>query len=204
VTDPADQASRAPEDSFYSDREKQQMLRLARTTLEVSAAIHQIPAIDLGALPSSLRRPAACFVSLHRRIDGALRGCTGTLAARRPLALEIAEITVQTAFNDPRFVPVRSAEVPDLRIEISVLTPPQPLAFAGPDDLAVKLRPHLDGVTLRLNGRRATFLPQVWDAYPDPAIFLGLLSEKMGCEPDAWRDPTLEVETYQAIVFEEP
>lgn len=193
-----------PARDLYSDGDKRRMLALARETLELSTATRQTPPIDLETLPPALQRPAACFVSLHRRIDGALRGCTGTLVARRPLAVEIVEITVQTAFNDPRFMPVRAAEVPDLRIEISVLTPPEPLAFDTPDDLVAKLRPHIDGVTLRLDARRATFLPQVWDAYPDPVIFLGLLSEKMGFEPDAWRDPHLEVDTYQAIVVEEP
>lgn len=193
-----------PARDLYSDSDKRQMLTLARDTLELSTATRQTPPVNLDMLPPALRRSAACFVSLHRRNDGALRGCTGTLVVRRPLAVEIVEITVQTAFNDPRFMPVRAAEVPDLRIEISVLTPPQPLEFDNPDDLVAKLRPHIDGVTLRLDARRATFLPQVWDAYPDPVIFLGLLSEKMGFEPDAWRDPRLEADTYQAIIVEEP
>lgn len=198
-----DPAQSDPARSLYNSDDRRQILALARETLELSTSTRQTPPIDLDVLLPALRRPAACFVSLHRRVDGALRGCTGTLVARRPLAVEIVEITIQTAFNDPRFTPVRAAEVPDLRIEISVLTPPQPLAFDSPDDLIARLRPHIDGVTLRLNARRATFLPQVWDAYPDPVIFLGLLSEKMGYEPDAWRDPRLEVETYQAVVVEE-
>jgi AmmeMemoRadiSam system protein A len=189
---------------LYDDADKQQMLRLARETLQHVTATRQPPTIDLESMRPALRRPAACFVSFHRRVDGALRGCTGTLIARQPLALEIAEITVQTAFSDPRFMPVRSAEVPDLRIEISVLTPPEPLTFDGPDDLIARLKPLQDGVTLKLNGRRATFLPQVWESYPDPVIFLSLLSEKMGYDADAWRDPALEVETYRAIVIEEP
>lgn len=189
---------------LYDDADKQQMLRLARETLAHVTATRQAPDINLETARPALQRPAACFVSLHRRVDGALRGCTGTLLSRQPLALEIAEITVQTAFSDPRFMPVRSAEVPDLRIEISVLTPPEPLDFDGPDDLIEKLQPARDGVTLKLDGRRATFLPQVWESYPDPVIFLGLLSEKMGYGEEAWRDPSLEVETYRAIVIEEP
>jgi len=190
-------------DDPYTDSEKQLMLRLARETLELSTTARQVPEVDLESLPPSLQQPAACFVSLHRRDNGALRGCTGTLVPRRPLALEIVEITLQTAFNDPRFLPVTASEVPELRIEISVLTPPKPLTFDGPDDLVKKLRPGVDGVTLRLAGRRATFLPQVWHAYPDPELFLSLLSEKMGLGPDAWRDPDIQVETYEAIVFEE-
>ena len=93
--------------------------------------------------------------------------------------------------------------MPGRHVEISVLTPSQPLEFAGPDDLLRKLRPGVDGVTLRLDRRRATFLPQVWESYPDPRLFLTLLAQKMGADPDAWRDPRLQVETYQAIIIEE-
>ena len=113
-------------------------------------------------------------------------------------------MTIQTAFSDPRFRPVTESEVNGLHVEISVLTPPQPLEFDDSEDLVNKLRPGIDGVTLRLDNRRATFLPQVWESYPDPRIFLSLLSEKMGRAPDAWRDPHLEVETYQAVSIEEP
>ena len=95
--------------------------------------------------------------------------------------------TVQTAFSDPRFPPLLAAELPEIRVEISVLTPSQPLAFDGPEDLLARLTPGIDGVTLRVHGRRATFLPQVWDAYPDPEVFLGLLCQKMGLLPDTWR-----------------
>ncbi|MEL7675229.1 MAG: AmmeMemoRadiSam system protein A, partial [Chloroflexota bacterium] len=131
-------------------------------------------------------------------------GCTGTLVARRPLAEEVVITAGQTALHDPRFAPVAYLELPGLHVEISVLTPPQPLAFDGPDDLLSKLRPNVDGVTLHLDGRRATFLPQVWESAPEPDLFLALLSQKMGYAPEAWRSPDLQVETYQAVVIEEP
>ncbi len=187
----------------YTPQEKHLLLRLARETLERTTNGHTPPDIDLSALPPALAEERACFVTLRRRGNGMLRGCTGTLVARRPLAEEVVNMTIQTAFYDPRFPPVQAYEVPELRIEISVLTPPQPLHFDNPDDLLRKLRPGVDGVTLRLGHRRATFLPQVWEGYPDPQVFLSLLSQKMGAAPDAWRDPRIQVETYQAIVFEE-
>ncbi|GAB4422852.1 MAG: hypothetical protein Kow00106_19940 [Anaerolineae bacterium] len=190
-------------DNTYTPQEKRLLLRLARETLQRVTNGQQPPAVDLTALPPALAEQRACFVTLRRRGNGMLRGCTGTLAARRPLAEEVVYMTIQTAFYDPRFPPVQAYEVPELRIEISVLTPPQPLAFRTPDELLRKLRPGIDGVTLRLGHRRATFLPQVWESYPDPQEFLSLLSQKMGAAPDAWRDPRIQVETYQAIVFEE-
>lgn len=190
-------------DRVYTPEEEHILLALARDTLRAVTRGHPPPPLDLDALPPALLEPRACFVTLRRRSDGALRGCTGTLVARRPLALEVVEMTQQTALNDPRFMPVTAPEIPGLHVEISVLSPPQPLQFDNPDDLLHKLHPGIDGVTLMLDDRRATFLPQVWESYPDPRLFLSLLSEKMGRSPDAWHDPQLQVETYQATVIEE-
>lgn len=190
--------------SEYTPQEHQLLLDLARRTLERTTAGEDPPGVDLESLPPALGEDRACFVTLRRRSDGALRGCTGTLVARRPLVEEVVTMTIQTAFHDPRFMPVTPHEVPGLHIEISVLTPPQPLVFDDPHDLINKLRPGIDGVTLQLDARRATFLPQVWESHPDPIVFLSLLSEKMGHASDAWRDSRLRVETYQAVIIEEP
>jgi AmmeMemoRadiSam system protein A len=190
--------------NHYTTEEETILLGLARRTLEAITCGQSTPIIDLDTLPPALGDDRACFVTMRRRSDGALRGCTGTLLARRALAKEVVSMTVQTALNDPRFRPVSAEEVDHLHLEISILTPPRPLEFDSPEDLLRKLHPGIDGVTLKLHNRRATFLPQVWDSYPDPRIFLSLLSEKMGRAPDAWLDPDIEIETYQAVVIEEP
>ena len=188
----------------YTPDEQKLLLDLARSTLERATLGQSPPEVELDKLLPALTEDRACFVTLRRRLDGALRGCTGTLVARHPLAQEVVSMTIQTAFSDPRFRPVSADEVDGLHVEISVLTPPQPLEFDSPEDLLRKLRPGIDGVTLKLDNRRATFLPQVWESYPDPRVFLGLLSEKMGSAPGAWRHPQIEVETYQAVIIEEP
>lgn len=188
----------------YTPDEQALLLELARRTLEATAAAQPVPVVDSDAMPAALQAERACFVTMRQRADGALRGCTGILAARRSLALEVVQITAQTARSDPRFYPVTPDEVDGLHLEISVLTPPEPLEFTDPDDLVAKLRPGIDGVTLHLDSRRATFLPQVWDHNPDPELFLSLLSQKMGRGPQGWRDPALRVETYQAVIIEEP
>jgi AmmeMemoRadiSam system protein A len=188
----------------YTHEEQRLLLQLARETLEAVTSGRPEPDVNLAQMPPALTEKRACFVTMHRWSDGSLRGCTGTLVARRPLALEVVYTTVQTAFQDWRFFPVTEVEVGDIHLEISVLTPSKPLDFVDSDDLLRKLRPGVDGVTLRLDNQRATFLPQVWESYPDPRVFLSLLAQKMGRSSDAWRDPRIEVETYQAIVFEEP
>ncbi|NLX11987.1 MAG: AmmeMemoRadiSam system protein A [Chloroflexi bacterium] len=187
----------------YTPEQQRLLLAFARQTLQAITAGEPAPTVDLNTLPPELREPRACFVTLRHAATHQLRGCTGTLVARRPLAQEVVFMTMQTACHDPRFFPVTPGEVPELAIEISVLTPPQTLVFSGPDDLVSRLRPGVDGVTLMLNNRRATFLPQVWLSYPDPCVFLDLLCEKMGGLPGDWRSPQIEVETYEAIVIEE-
>ena len=188
---------------YYSLDEQTRLLALARQTLTRITDFKPAPSVNLAELPRRLGEDRACFVTLRRHVDGSLRGCTGTLIARRPLAEEVVVMTEQTALHDPRFAPVVAHEVDGLHIEISVLTPPQRVDFNGPEDLIARLRPAIDGVTLQLSTRRATFLPQVWESHPEPREFLQLLSQKMGLGPDAWRDPDVMVHTYQAIVIEE-
>jgi AmmeMemoRadiSam system protein A len=149
-----------------------------------------------------LREMRACFVTLRERNED-LRGCTGTLVARQALAQEVGHTTVQTALHDPRFPPVRAEEVPDLQIEISILTPPVERPFQSSNELLALLRPHVDGVILVVDGRRATFLPQVWERVPDPVDFLNLLCRKMGLPSLAWTRKNVQLYTYEAIVIEE-
>jgi AmmeMemoRadiSam system protein A len=157
---------------------------------------------DLQTVPPVLREPRACFVTLHTR-RGDLRGCTGTLVARQPLAHEVSQIAVQTAFYDPRFPPVQAHELSGLVIEVSILTPPVELRFERPEQIPRLLRPHVDGVVLTVGARRATFLPQVWERAPDPQEFLDLLCYKMGAPPGSWRHGDVHVDIYQTIIVEE-
>lgn len=188
----------------YSEQQQKQLLNIARVTLE-SVTQHQTPPrLDQNQLSPMLLAERACFVTLTLATTHELRGCTGTLVARNPLAYEVILTTEQTAMSDPRFNPVQHNEVDGLHIEISVLTPMIKLAYTNVDELLVKLRPNIDGVTLQLNRRRATFLPQVWERVPDKGVFLSMLCEKMGVAPQTWQKGQLEVFTYQSIIIEEP
>jgi AmmeMemoRadiSam system protein A len=98
---------------------------------------------------------------------------------------------------------VREPELAKIAIEVSRLTLPARLDYAGPDDLLAKLRPGMDGVILRDGVRRATFLPQVWEKIPDQAEFLANLCYKMGAASDTWQKKHLEVLVYQVEEFHE-
>jgi AmmeMemoRadiSam system protein A len=189
-------------DDHYTPQEERLLLQIARAAITCAARgeVPELPALD--TLPEALRAPRACFVTLHTR-GGALRGCTGVLTARQPLAHEVSRTAVQTALNDPRFLPLRPDELPNIEIELSLLTPPEKLAYDDPAGIPHLLRPHVDGVILRLGMRRATFLPQVWERAPEPEEFLDLLCQKMGALPGSWRTASAEVFTYRAIVIEE-
>ena len=62
---------------------------------------------------------------------------------------------------------------------------------------------NVDGILIKANGRRATFLPQVWEKVPDTEQFLSQLCMKMGAPPDLWRGKHLQVYTYQVEKFKE-
>jgi uncharacterized protein len=183
------------------DESRTLLLQIARQSIADAAAGNLLIPLDLPDLPTELQALGACFVTLT--VKGNLRGCIGSLEARQPLALDVQEHAVDAALNDFRFSPLRPREVPDVRIEISVLSAPAPLTYSLPEELPSRLRPGEDGVIL-INGlRRATFLPQVWDQIPEPAMFLGMLCEKMGADAGLWRKKKLDVLTYQVEHFEE-
>jgi AmmeMemoRadiSam system protein A len=160
-----------------------------------------LPEIRAAELPPKLAETKACFVTLTEQ--GQLRGCIGHLVPQEPLYRAIEDNAQGAAMRDPRFTPVQPQEVDRIKIEISVLTEPQPLAFNSPTELLDKLQPHSDGVVLRIGARRATYLPQVWDQIPDKVEFLNQLSEKAGCDSSAWRGKDASVSTYHVETFEE-
>ncbi|MEO5362771.1 MAG: AmmeMemoRadiSam system protein B [Magnetococcus sp. DMHC-8] len=143
--------------------------------------------------------PGACFVTLTKQ--GQLRGCIGSLQAHRPLAVDVLENSLAAALHDPRFPPVTAGELAELQVEVSILTPAQPFPYTDGEDLLRRLQPGVHGVILSRGGRRATFLPQVWEQLPDPQQFLQHLCLKAGLGRDCWRDkPDIAVYTVQKMI----
>jgi len=184
-----------------STQERQALLTLAREAITRAAHRQELPPVDLNMVSEDLRRDGASFVTLTKH--GGLRGCIGSLEPRRPLVLDVRENAVAAASQDPRFPPVRPEELDDLRVEVSVLSFPELLSYGDSDDLVAKLRPGVDGVVIERGWNRATFLPQVWEKIPDPHQFLQHLCLKAHLPTDAYRQPSLDVYTYQVEKFEE-
>lgn len=184
-----------------STEDRRYLLERARESITRAARGQDLPSVDLDTVSEDLQRERASFVTLNAQ--GQLRGCIGSLEARRPLVLDVIRNAADAALQDPRFRPVRPGEVDDLHIEISVLTPPDLLIYESPDDLIAKLRPGMDGVVIERGRHRSTFLPQVWEKLPNPRQFLRRLCLKAGLSPDAYRETDLDVYTYQVEKFEE-
>jgi len=176
------------------------LVRLARSVIEAALDAGQKEAIPDDVSPALLEK-GGCFVTLHKK--GALRGCIGTIEPVQSLVSSVEENAVNAAFNDPRFSSLNIEELPDIDLEVSVLSVPQKLTFKDPDDLKRQLKPGIHGVILSSGWRRSTFLPQVWDQLPDPELFLRHLCQKAGLNGDCWRDPETEVAVYEAIYFGE-
>ena len=177
------------------------LLKIARQAIENAVNKIPLPELELSKMPQRLQKQGASFVTLT--IGEKLRGCIGTLQAVQPLALDVQEHAVAATLDDYRFPPVSPAEVGLLNIEISCLTPSQPLEFQDGGDLINKLRPGIDGVVLRRGTQHATFLPQVWESLPQPEDFLSRLCLKMGAPPDIWKHEKLQMEIYQVEEFKE-
>jgi AmmeMemoRadiSam system protein A len=177
------------------------LLHLAREALELGVIGKPLTKLDLRKLPVRLRQTGASFVTLT--IGGVLRGCIGSLEASLPLAEDVRLHAIAAAIQDYRFPPVRSEELPGISIEISRLTPLQPLEYSSANELLVKLRPGIDGVVVMDGSKRGTFLPQVWEKAPEPDIFLTMLCRKIGISGDSWRNHTLSVFVYEVEEFHE-
>lgn len=142
-----------------------------------------------------LHEKGASFVTLTQHQQ--LRGCIGTLQARRSLLLDVKANAHAAAFRDPRFSPLTEPELNSTNIEISLLSAMQPLQFSDEHDALAQLQRGIDGVVFEFGHYRSTFLPQVWEQLPDAAVFMAHLKHKAGLHPDFWAK---EVRLYRYTV----
>src|SRR4051812_6327861 len=138
-----------------------------------------------------LQEPGATFITLKQ--DERLRGCIGTLRAHRPLIEDVKANASGAAFHDPRFEPLRGEELDSTRVEVSLLSPMEPLQFESEQDAIAQLRPGFDGIYFEYGYHHGTFLPQVWEDLPDPSEFMAHLKHKAGLPPDFW-DPRVKLQ----------
>lgn len=171
--------------SSLDESTKERLLKIARSAIAADLFGADGPSPREGAdeLPSR-----GVFVTLRK--FGHLRGCIGTFSPREGLA-QTVQVMAASAARDPRFLqmPISASEMKDLSIEISVLSPLEPIA----DPLTLELGVH--GIYIRRGHQSGCFLPDVatergWDA---PAFLSNCCEQKAGLAPDAWRGSDTEV-----------
>jgi AmmeMemoRadiSam system protein A len=184
-----------------TETEKRTLLQLAREALERGVRGEMLLPLDQETLTPVLQSEGSSFITLIQHSE--LRGCIGALEPYRPLAEDVREHAVAAALQDYRFPRVQPGDLQKIKIEISRLTLPEPLAYISAEDLLIQIRPGVDGLMLRDGPHKATFLPQVWKKIPDKVEFMDQLCAKMGAAPDHWRHKRLEVRVYQVEEFHE-
>jgi AmmeMemoRadiSam system protein B/AmmeMemoRadiSam system protein A len=169
---------------YYPERDRQLLLDVARRSLECGAREARGLIVSVPDFPPRLRETRGSFVTLQR--EGRLRGCMGTLQAFRSLVVDVSDRAFTAGFRDPRFPPLTEGELSDLELEISVLSPLEPLPVSSEDDLLARMRPGVDGLMLQLGNARGTLLPSVWEKLSEPQTFLRHLKLKAGLREDFW------------------
>ncbi len=160
------------------------LLDIARQSIASGLQTGQPLAVDIDAYPPALAKRRATFVTLHRA--SALRGCLGGLVANRPLVADVAHSAFGAAFRDSRFPPLEADEFDELEIQISILSPLEPLSAPDEKSLLAAIRPGIDGLVVQDGARQGTFLPAVWEGLPEPSAFWRELKRKAGLPLDSW------------------
>ena len=177
--------------------DKAALLKLSRDTLQEYLSTHRQPHFEPASI--AVQEPRATFVTLRHKHTHDLRGCRGEVFARYPLWESVQRVSILSATDDPRFRPMSAEELPDMHIEISVLTPMH--LARSPEEVVVGRH----GVMIRKGGRGGLFLPQVpveqgWDR----AEYLSTLCwMKAGLPADAWRQGDAQLYLFEAEIFEE-
>ncbi len=183
---------------MLSESDRRTLLAIARKTIEARLKGVPPPAVPPGG-SDTLEAPCGAFVTLKDR--GRLRGCIGTFTARKPLRETIREMA-EAALRDPRFAgdPVTAAELPEIDLEISVLSP-----LEKTSDPLAEIELGRDGIFIEAGFRSGCFLPQVAEetGWSLPEFLANCCTHKAGLEPDAWKRPDVTVYRFEAEVFGE-
>lgn len=177
--------------------QRNQLLTIARKAIEAAVAGRRGGMPPKGDdLDPELTRPSGCFVTVHQH--GNLRGCIGTIQATMSLHLAVYYNAMSAATRDPRFPALKPEEVPDIELEISVMSPLETVKDVN--DIQVGR----DGLIVTMGRYAGLLLPQVATEYGwDRETFLSQTCLKAGLPPDAWRSPECKIERFWAEVFSE-
>jgi hypothetical protein len=119
-----------------------------------------------------------------------------------PLGKAVVKAAICAAYEDPRFSSVTKDEIKKLEIEVSVLTVPEPVRAAKPEEYLKKIKIGRDGLIIDYMGYSGLLLPQVpveekWGVEE----FLDCLCQKAGLSPKTWRQKPVSIKAFQAEII---
>ncbi|UCE81034.1 MAG: TIGR00296 family protein [Methanobacteriota archaeon] len=187
--------------SMFSDDEGKMAVGIARSAIENHIRSDQPPDFEV---PDVFNRRSGVFVTLTTHPDNGLRGCIGYPEPVVPLIQALIDSAINAASRDPRFSPISEAELDRIRVEVSLLTPPEEISVSDVADLPKRIKVGEDGLIVQRDGARGLLLPQVavewgWDSEE----FLCQACMKAGVSPDAWLMPGTKISIFRAEVFSE-
>lgn len=173
-------------------RRKKTLHHIAKTVVENKVRGKAVPEFKIES--PILKENRGAFVTIQKK--GQLRGCIGYIEGHGPLHKTIEEMAEAAAFRDPRFTPVKENELPELEIEISVLTPLKKIQ----DINEIQVGKH--GIYIKKDWFSGLLLPQVATEYGwDRQTFLEHTCQKAGLPPNAWKDKNIEIYIFSADIF---
>jgi len=183
----------------FSEQEGRQLLAIARGV--ISAAFGE-KKLDIPIeLKEKLSQKVGVFVTIYKK--GHLRGCIGIPEPIFPLGLALIKSAHAAAFEDSRFPPLQKEELSEIKIEVSILTPPEKIK-AKPGEHHKQIRIGQDGVIVRKGIVSGLLLPKVAEEFGwDAEEFLTQTCIKAGLSPTCWKTDELDVYKFQAQVFRE-
>lgn len=188
----------------YTDEEGALAVQIAREALE---AFVEHRAMRSFVVPKRFEEKAGSFVTLsHRGVEDPyerLRACIGYPEPFFPLLKSIVK-SAEGAAEDPRFPAVRVDELSKILVEVSLLTPPEPIEVKKQRDLPKHIELGVDGIVVAQGPYRGLFLPQVaTEHHMDAETYLSECCMKAGLMPDAWLEDATRVKKFQSEIFEE-
>jgi AmmeMemoRadiSam system protein A len=176
-----------------SEEDRRSLLQWARQAIAEAVSESQLPANIPQAGIFGERR--GVFVTLHVR--GRLRGCIGVIECQEPLGESIVRCAAGAALRDPRFPPLREEELEELEIEISLLSPAEPIR---PDEIEIGRH----GLLIAYEKQRGLLLPQVATEHRfNRKQFLEEACRKAGLPGQAWSQDDVQVLAFTCEVFSE-
>ncbi len=142
------------------------------------------------------------FVTIHKNKE--LRGCIGYPYPVLPLFNAIVKAARGAAFGDPRFPVLQKDELPEINIEVSVLTEPEIINVNNPQEYIKKINIGKDGLIIEKNMYSGLLLPQVaTENNFTSSQFLNCVAQKAGLGFDAWKEKDSKIYKFQADIFKE-